>query len=140
MTKTGGGRGTNQYQVQGVSQARYQDTAVLDDLGMAAGGDGWVVQDEPDVRWAIATDPHTAPDALAALAGDRYTRVRDAVARNPSTPREVLVRFAGDENTAIRLGVADNPSTPPEVQDMLACDEVPEIRRAVARCAMAGAG
>ncbi len=32
MSKTGGGRGTNQYAVKGVSRARAQDSAVLDDL------------------------------------------------------------------------------------------------------------
>lgn len=32
MSKTGGGRGTNQYQTQGVGQASRQSTAVLDDL------------------------------------------------------------------------------------------------------------
>jgi hypothetical protein len=32
MSKTGGGAGTNQYAVQGVSQANRQDTAVLDGL------------------------------------------------------------------------------------------------------------
>ena len=31
-TKTGGGRGTNQYAVRGVSQASRQSVAVLDDL------------------------------------------------------------------------------------------------------------
>ena len=35
MGKTGGGRGTNQYQVRGVSQASSQDAAVLDDLAEA---------------------------------------------------------------------------------------------------------
>lgn len=35
MGKTGGGKGTNQYAVQGVSQASRQGTAVLDDLAAA---------------------------------------------------------------------------------------------------------
>ena len=142
MTKTGGGRGTNQYQVQGVSQASRQSTAVLDDLGAPPPeDDGWADrQDEQRALWAVARNPHTTPEILAALADAGYTRVSEAVARHPSTPPVVLVRLASDGNTTIRLGVADNPSTPPEIQDILACDEVPEIRRAVARCAMTRAG
>ena len=39
MGKTGGGRGTNQYQVHGVSQASSQDAAVLDGLAEAPDAD-----------------------------------------------------------------------------------------------------
>ena len=40
--KTGGGRGTNQYQVRGVSQASRQSAAVLDDLAAS---------EEPSRMW-----------------------------------------------------------------------------------------
>jgi hypothetical protein len=41
MTKTGGGKGTNQYAVKGVSQASRQSTAVLDDLAAEVVRESW---------------------------------------------------------------------------------------------------
>ena len=39
MSKTGGGRGTNQYAVRGVSQANQQEADVVDGLAASEGGD-----------------------------------------------------------------------------------------------------
>lgn len=128
---TGGGIGTNQYALRGVSQARRQETAVLDDLSFFAPDDDW--QD----RSTDATNPHTPPAILAALASDHRPGVRDAVARNPSTPPDALARLASDEHTFVRLGVASNPHTPSSVLVALSNDPAPEVRQAVAKYGLA---
>ena len=50
-------------------------------------------------------------------------RPRRAVAGNPSTPPEVLAALAKDGDAMVRARVADNPHTPPEALSRLALQE-----------------
>lgn len=52
-TKTGGTRGTNQYAVQGVSQASRQSAAVLDDLAAEVVRESWAIQGGEWVHLAL---------------------------------------------------------------------------------------
>ena len=63
MSKTGGGRGTNQYAVRGVSQASSQDAAVLDDLA------GDAPEDDRDGR-----EPHVHSAQRGRATSDTITR------------------------------------------------------------------
>lgn len=55
---TGGGVGTNQYAVRGVSQARQQGTAVLDDLSIDTIEDDW--DENPEPRPLVPPEPEPA--------------------------------------------------------------------------------
>ncbi len=107
--------------------------------------------DAPDsVRGALARNPATPPEALAALVtrpldDHSFARGSEAcvhVAANPRTPPEVLIELIDhpdggwvledDRSTefrgnAVRVALARNPASPPEVVQRLAELEVGEI-------------
>jgi hypothetical protein len=68
------------------------------------GGSDLDVSDQA-LRIARARSPHTAVDALAALAGDEVAHVREAVARNPRTPADALDALGRDELLFVREAV-----------------------------------
>ena len=79
MSKTGGGRGTNQYGVRGVSQASQQDTGVLDDLADTI-EDNWEDEPRPRLTWvADGLGPIQAKrvqEAIKGLRSEGRTHVR----------------------------------------------------------------
>ncbi|WP_426939756.1 hypothetical protein [Pseudarthrobacter sp. S6] len=79
------------------------------------------------VRRAVAANPHSPANLLAALANDNDGLVRQAVAFNGATPTSVLVDLAG-RSTDLALLVALNPDTPDEVLELLTNDAEPLVR------------
>ncbi len=61
------------------------------------------------VKFWVALNPSTPPDALRQLAQSRSINVRAAVAANPNTPTEVLATLA--ESTPLRSYVLLNPAS-----------------------------
>lgn len=63
------------------------------------------VRDEA-ARVRLASNPHTEPDLLQALAGDDLVTVRAAVALNPSAPAAVNRHLAADGDERVRALLA----------------------------------
>lgn len=83
------------------------------------------------VKFALARDPHTAPELLEELSYDEDEGVRWEVAGNLSTPVHVLVRLSKDPALRVRWGVATNDNTPVETLMELAQDKTYDVRRGV---------
>lgn len=146
---TGGGRGTNQYQVRG--HAKIPAPAPIVTLASPPetnrrrcgevwgtkcriwiGAPSWSHGEHPSTTAMLATtqSSSTSAEILTLLAGDESWNVRYWVAQNLSTPPEVLARLAGDEKQAVRLEVARHLDTPVEALFDLALDENRYVREA----------
>jgi hypothetical protein len=88
---------------------------------------------DDDVRYYVASNPHTPVEALSALAHDADTNVRCCVARNTQASAETLNALAQDADVYVRYYVASNPHTPVETLSALAHDAVVSVRRCVAK-------
>lgn len=86
---------------------------------------------EDDVRWTVAGESTTPPEALDKLSYDHYVYVRHDVAKNENTPDYTLARLSKDEERFVREGVAENPKTPYAILLQLANDESRYVREAV---------
>ncbi len=141
--KTGGGKGTNQYQVRGKccimpvvpnagSLAEQAASPLRRRCGEVWGsncrtmvtGPDWSHFNHPSPRrrFTLAGDPDCAPAIIKLLSVDENTAIRSAVAANPGADDEVLARLSQDPLKLIRARVAGNPSTDPDVLDRLSVD------------------
>jgi hypothetical protein len=75
--------------------------------------------DSAEVRFAVASNPKTPPEALRGFLDDRL--LYSALVANPSTPGDVL-RVLSQEDGFTKRGVAMNPNTPADVLAELAGD------------------
>ncbi len=153
MGKTGGGPGTNQYQVRGrTKRAPAAPTGTLIDQVSAAPlrrpcgevwnskckklvtGPDWSHGNHPTVRrqQAVAQDPSTDPELLAVLSRSTSTSVRARVARNTSADSATQERLSRDDNAWIQMEIADNPMADPQVLERLSQSEFDPVRNAVA--------
>jgi len=153
--KTGGGIGTNQYQVRG--RAKNQSNKVLSPNGITAvfvGNDVrrrcgevwgtkcqvWVappgythsVHPSKGARERYAGRADADPRVLEWLSRDQAVEVRGGVAENPNTSPAVLDTLARDKDAWVRRMVAGNPNASPGLLDSLARDEDGGIRYRVA--------
>lgn len=75
-----------------------------------------VASTRAEVRIRAARDPHTPPNSLPFLGGERRSaKVRAAAAANSSTPPDVLASLAGDQDPEVHQAVAFNSATPAAV-------------------------
>ena len=117
MGKTGGGTGTNQYQVRGSSTAgqRGRSTTSSADAMLSAGyrrcGEVWGTKCPK-----LVSHPNWSHDKHPSTRSKRY------VANDRSTSPVLLQDLAHDEDWEVRWAVAGNPNTPPDILDMLADD------------------
>ncbi len=88
--------------------------------------------EELHVRLVLASNPHTAPVALAKLADDSSEKVRSRVAENPQSPIELLEKLAHDQSVDVRLGVSENPKAPESIIAILSRDSSEDVRLGVA--------
>ena len=118
MGKTGGGTGTNQYQVRGSSSAgqRGHSATPSADAMLSAGyrrcGEVWGTECPKLVSY-----PNWSHDKHPS------TRSKENIAKSQSTPSIMLQDLAHDEDWKVRWAVAGNPNTPPDILDMLADDD-----------------
>jgi len=56
----------------------------------------------------LAKDPSTTETTLTKLAVDEDWEVREAVAENQNTPFDILTKLAGDKSWWVREAVAEN--------------------------------
>lgn len=87
----------------------------------------------PQIRMALAQHPQSSPQVLHLLAGDRDQQVRELLVRRPVLPAAALLRLAQDSSGAIRLRLATRPDLPPDVLATLACDAHSGVRRTVVK-------
>ncbi|MDR3735442.1 MAG: hypothetical protein P4L10_07885 [Acidobacteriaceae bacterium] len=96
---------------------------------------------DPLPRWhsafkiAVASDSHSPPTILGALAHDADANVWRRAAENPSTPAATLESLArsDDAGNHVRWSVAENPSMPKAALEALAEDTDSDVRQKAAR-------
>ena len=91
------------------------------------------VNENCEVRWAVAGNKNTPVEKLTVLASDETWWVRCAVARNENAPIELLIVLAQDKHCWVRGAVAENENTSADVLAMLAKDKDWCVRKAVAK-------
>ena len=87
---------------------------------------------DPDIRWAVASNSHTRPDALATLSGYESVRVREREAIHRDAPPNPRSRLGEDPSGWLKarpatVSMGEDPLT------TLAADPEPMLRRAAAQ-------
>jgi hypothetical protein len=89
----------------------------------------------PAAQWCCGCDGSAAPPDWMRCGGDHETARIDlayAVATNPSTPGEAVAADAHHPTAYVRRALADRPDLPPHSYARLAADPIPGVRAAVA--------
>ena len=86
------------------------------------------LNENEEVRSAVAGNENTESPLLASLCFDSKRLVREGVAGNPNTPEETLLVLAIDDEDKVRVAVAGNKNTPDEALRFLAADDKEYIR------------
>ena len=90
---------------------------------------GKMAEESVDLREARAKSS-TSPAELEKLAVDENEDVRSAVAGNKNAPFAVLEALAKDKEAWVRMTVAGNVNTPVSVLEKLVEDKDEDVRRA----------
>ena len=136
QTRTGGGTGTNQYQLRGRSSPGAPLLTQIYSEWRYTPPERWasLLRDLPEEdRQEMARQPQCPPAVLASLARDQYWTIPYAVACNPAAPAATLRRLANSHSDPHRLeSIARNPSCPRDVQFKFLGWGTPELLRALA--------
>ena len=90
-----------------------------------------LVDDEnADVRYEVAINPHTTSELLHKLVSDSDRFVRREVASSQNTSEEDLAYLSEDPDRDVRWNIADNENTPIQVLQTLIADKSPYVRKA----------
>lgn len=88
--------------------------------------------EDAHIRYVIAGNPHTSPEALERLAREKNATIRMRVAENPHAPLPVLKALAKDSDPEVRVAIAENPKAPSELLEQLANDQHEDVRMGLA--------
>jgi hypothetical protein len=83
---------------------------------------------EPELAAVLAAHPAATPELLARLSSVADAAVREAVAKHPAAPPGTLAMLLEDGGSAVRLAALENPNTPRDaVRRLVAAGSTPDL-------------
>jgi len=92
-----------------------------------------IMDNDTDVRCAVAGSALTPIPCLEILAADKVDAVREALAINPASPHFILEKMVSDNNKIVRIALASHPNATPALLEVLRDDKQPSVRLAAAK-------